>query len=171
MKTVKVIAAIFLAVGVFTGFIGWYPLIFSLGWPSIVLARMGVPHTWIVSAIVLLGGVASLSFWSRRRAWIPLVVASLVLPASYCVLAFWFVARAAVPLPATTPYDATPIKRLAYLQAFDSGYRDGSVGLMRSYCFSPEAETRGFLRRCVSGQRCLASHAWPRHVPANQAAF
>ena len=66
-------------------------------------------------------------------------------------LAFWFVARAAVPLPATTPYDPTPAKRLAYLQAFDSGYRNGSVGSIRSYCFSPEVETRGFYDGAYEG--------------------
>src|SRR5881392_3763144 len=137
-STVKVIVAIILPVSFFTVFVAWYPFVFSLAWPSLAVARLGVPHSWIVSAILLLGGVASLGFWSHRRGWIPVVVASLLLPASYCALAFWFVARAAVPLPATTPYDPTPAKRLAYLQAFDSGYRDGSVGSMRSYCFSPE---------------------------------
>jgi hypothetical protein len=150
-STVKVIIAMVLPVGVFTAFVAWYPFVFSLGWPSLTVARMGVPHSWILSAILLLVGVASLGFWSRRRGWIPVVVASLVLPATYCALAFWFVARAAVPLPATTPYDLTPAKRLAYLQAFDSGFRNGSVGLMRSYCFSPEVETRGFYDGAYEG--------------------
>jgi hypothetical protein len=32
-SAVKVIAAVFLTVGVFAAFIGWYPFVFSLGWP------------------------------------------------------------------------------------------------------------------------------------------
>jgi len=145
MKTsaVKVIASVVLVVGIFAAFVGWYPYVFSLGWPSLALARVGLPHSWVVSAVLLLGGVATLGFWSRRQGWIRVVNASLIFPAGYCVLAFWFVARASVPLPAGTPYDSTPAQRAAYLQAFDGGYRDGMVGSMRSYCFAPEAETRG----------------------------
>ena len=150
-SAVKAILAVVLAVGAFAAFIAWYPIVFSLGWPSLALARVGVPHSWVVSAILLVGGVTWLGFWSRRLAWSRVVIASLIFPAGYCVLAFFVVARSSVPLPAVTPYDSTPAQRVAYLQAFDSGYRDGTVGKMRSYCFSPEAETRGFYDGAYQG--------------------
>jgi hypothetical protein len=151
-SAVKVILAMVLAFGVFAAFVEWYyPFGFSLGWPSLALARIGVPHSWVLSAVLILGGVTWLGLWSRKRTWIRIVIASLVFPASYCVLAFLFLARASVPLPAVTPYDSTPAQRVAYLQAFDSGYRDGTVGCMRSYCFSPEAETRGFYDGAYQG--------------------
>lgn len=147
----KVVAAVVLAIGVFAAFLGRYPFFFSLGWPSLALARIGVPHSWVVSAILLVGGVTWLGFWSRRRAWIRVVIASLVLSASYCVLAFLFVARAPVPVPVSTPYDSMPAQRVAYLQAFESGYREGTIGFLRSYCFAPEAETRGFYDGAYQG--------------------
>jgi len=150
-SAVKVIAAVFLTVGVFAAFIGWYPFVFSLGWPSLALARVGLSHSWVISAVLILGGVTWLGFWSRRREWLRVVAASLLFPAAYCVFGFLFVARVSVPLPAVTPYDSTPAQRVAYLQAFDSGYRDGTVGMMRSYCFSPEAETRGFYDGAYQG--------------------
>ncbi|HEX5219120.1 MAG TPA: hypothetical protein VFZ59_06095 [Verrucomicrobiae bacterium] len=151
-SAVKVIAAPMLALGVLTAFIGWYPFAFSLAWPGLALARVGLPHSWILSAILLLGGVTWLAFWARKRTWLRVVIASLFFPACYCVIAFWFLARASVALPAVTPYDAMPAERVAYLQAFDSGYRDGTAGVIRSYCFSPEAETRGFYEGAYQGR-------------------
>jgi len=141
---VKVAVAVILAGGVFAAFIAWYPYVFSLVWPSLALARVGVPHSWVASAILLVGGVTWLGFWSRRRAWIRVIAASLIIPAGYSVLAYVFVTRASIPLPKTTPYDSTATERAVYLHAYDSGYRDGEVGSMRTYCFSPEAETKGF---------------------------
>lgn len=149
--SIKIVGLVVLAVGVLTVFLRWYPFFFALGWPSLGLARMGVPHSWMVTAIFLLGGMTALAFWVRRRSWVAWIVASVALPACYCALAFWFVARGAVPLPVTTPYDDTPAKRVAYLDAFESGYRDGSVGSMRSYCFYPEDETRGFYDGAYEG--------------------
>ncbi len=151
-QSAKGIVAVTLAVGVFAAFLTRYPFVFSLGWPSLALARGGVSHSWIASAIPLVGGVIWLSFWSRKRAWIRVIATSLILPASYCVLAFLFVARVSVPLPAITPYDSTAAERAAYLQAYDSGYRDGSLGCMRSYCFYPESETQGFYDGAYQGR-------------------
>lgn len=150
-QSAKGIVAVTLAVGVFAAFLMRYPFVFSLGWPSLALARVGVSHSWVVSAVLLVGGVAWLGFWSRKRVWIQVIATSLILPASYCVLAFIFVARASVTLPAVTPYDSTPAQRAAYLQAYDSGYRDGSLGWMRSYCFYPESETQGFYDGAYQG--------------------
>lgn len=67
------------------------------------------------------------------------------------MLAFLFVARASVPLPETTLYDSKPAQRVAYLQAYGNGYRDGMVGCMRTYCFYPEVETRGFYDGAYQG--------------------
>lgn len=145
--TVKVIVAIFLAVGVFAAYgayVTWFHFSSWLGWPSLGLARFGIPHSWIASAILFVGGFTWLGFWSRKRAWSWVVIVSLTIPASYSVAGYWFVARAPIPVPAATPYDSTPAQRAAYLQAYDSGYRYGTLGALQSYCFSPEAETRGW---------------------------
>jgi len=107
--------------------------------------------SWALSAIMLFGGITWLGFWSRRRAWSRVIIASLIFSASYCVLAFFFIARASVPLPETTSYDSIPAQRAAYLQSYDSGYREGMIGWTRSYCFLPEAETRGFYDGAYQG--------------------
>lgn len=164
----KVIAAVVLVLGVFAGFVSWYlPFMFSLAWPSLVLARVGVPHSWVFSAVLIIGGITWLGFWSRRRAWSRIIIASLFIPALYCLAAFLFVAHVPVPLPAMTPYDSTPAQRTAYLQAYDSGYRDGIVGRLRTYCFYPEAETKGFYDGVYQGNVVwyrMFGHSMPEHA-------
>jgi len=143
-KPAKVIVAIALAVAVFVAFLAWYSFPFSLVWPSLALARAGVSHSWVASALLLAGGVACLAIWSRRQAWLRVIIASVAFPVAYCVLAFYFVARVAIPLPAVTPYDSAPDQRAAYLETFKIGYREGTAGLIATYCFRPEIETRGY---------------------------
>jgi hypothetical protein len=48
-------------------------------------------------------------------------------------------------------YDSDPAQELAYRQSFDTGYRYGMIGVIRTYCFYPEPETRGFYEGSYSG--------------------
>jgi hypothetical protein len=162
--TIKAIVALVLAFGVFSAFIVWYPFAHSLIWPSLALARVGVPHSWVASAILFVGGFIWVGFWSRNHGWSRVIFASLVASASYCVIAFLFAARAPVPFPATTAYDSTPALRTAYLQAYDVGYRDGMLGVMRTYCFYPEVETRGFYDGAYQGTM-ISDRVFGRTMP------
>jgi hypothetical protein len=139
----KVIVAVVLAIGVLAAFVARYSVAPSLAWPSLALARAGFSHTWLVTVVLLVGGLCFLAFWSRRQSWVRVIVASLLIPAIYCQVAFWFTFRAAVPLPATTTYDSEPQQRVLYLQAYEEGYRDGAIGRLRTYCFRGKVETRG----------------------------
>ena len=143
--------AVVLGLGIWAAFLVWYPFPFSLAWPGLVLARVGVPHSWLFAVAVMVGLLVWLGFRSRSRAWWQVIAVSLLGPAGYCAVAFLFVARLPVPSPVTTPYEAVPKCRAAYLSAYESGYRDGMVGFIHTYCFFPEAETRGFYEGSFQG--------------------
>ena len=53
---VKVMVAVMLAPGVFAAFFAGHGFGSWLGWPRLALARVGVPHSWVASAILLVGG-------------------------------------------------------------------------------------------------------------------
>ncbi len=44
------------------------------------------------------------------------------------------------------------MEKEAYLKAYESGYRYGTLGIMQTYCFSPEFESRGFYDGAYQGQ-------------------
>jgi len=54
LRPPKFIVAITLAVAVFVAFLAWYGFPLSLLWPSLALARAGVSHSWIASAVLLI---------------------------------------------------------------------------------------------------------------------
>ena len=137
------IVAVGLGVGVWAALLVYFPYPFSLAWPGLVLARLGVQHSWVFAVLCVLGLLAGLGLWARRKAWCHLIIVSLLLSEAYAVVAFLYVARLPVPLPTVTPFDSSAIHRKEYLEAYDGGYRDGMMGMLRSYCFRPESETRG----------------------------
>ena len=114
-------------------FLAWYPFPFSLAWPGLFLARVGVPHSWLVAMVSMVGLLIWLALRSRNRAWWQAIAVSLLASGGYCAMGFLYVARLPVPLPPTTPYEKAPAQRAAYLQSYDSGYRDGMAGVLRSY--------------------------------------
>ena len=134
-----------LAMGSFAIFVSWlrFPP-FLLAWPSVALASVGMTYSWIVSAVIFVGGIVWLCFWSRNRRWKQVVIAGISIPFSYCATAYYFPHFATIPLPATTPYDSTPEHRVAYLQAYAVGYLNTMIGNQRTQCFAPEDETRGY---------------------------
>jgi hypothetical protein len=54
-------------------------------------------------------------------------------------------------LPERTPYDDDKTKHEVYNVAYVEGYRSGISGVLRSYCFAPEHETRGFYDGMLEG--------------------
>jgi len=144
IRILKPVVAVILGILVGAVFLYQYPFPFSLAWPGLALARIGVPHSWLFAAAVMVGLLIWLAISSRNRAWWQTICISLLVSGTYCALAQVYLARLPVPLPATTPYDTNAARRAAYLQSYDSGYRDGMAGVRRTYCFYPEAETRGF---------------------------
>lgn len=149
---VKAMIAVMLAVSVGGAFLAWYPFLFSLAWPGLILARFGVRHSWLFVVAFMLGVLLWLGLRSRHKPWWEVGLASVLVPASYCAFAFLYVARLPVPLPKTTPYDSVAAQRAGYLHSFDAGYRDGLTGRFRTYCFLPEAETRGFYEGAYHGR-------------------
>lgn len=144
MRSVKALVAVALGFSVGAAFLLWYPFAFSLAWPGLALARLGVSHSWLIAVALMVAFLIWFGRRSRSRPWWQVVAVSLFVSIGYCAVSFWYVARLPVPVPAVTPYESDPEQRAAYLQAYDSGYRDGMVGFFRTYCFYPEAETRGF---------------------------
>jgi len=157
MRIAKAVVAVALGVGVGAAFLAWYPFPFSLAWPGLVLARLGVPHSWLFAVVLMVALLVWFGLRSRSRAWWQVITVSLFVSLGYCAVAFLYLARLSVPLPTVTPYDAAPKQRAAYLQSYDSGYRDGMAGVLRTYCFYPEAETRGFYEGAYHG-----SEVWYR---------
>ena len=140
----KTIVAIGLAVSIFTAFVDWLRLVFLLAWPSLALARIGIPYSFVISVIVLVGGIIWLGFWARSRPWKQVIIASAIIPFSYCVMTYYYPRCVSIPLPVTTPYDSTPEHRVTYLRAYGSGYLNAMIGNQRTHCFAPEDETRGY---------------------------
>ena len=52
---VKAIVAPALALGTGAAFLAWYPFLFSLAWPGLILAQAGVPHSWLIAAALIVG--------------------------------------------------------------------------------------------------------------------
>ncbi len=125
-------------------FLVWYPFPFSLAWPGLALARVGVSHSWLLVVALIVGLLVWLGLRSRSRAWWQVVTVSFLVSAGYCAISFLYATRLPVPLPTITPYDTVPAQRAAYLQSYEFGYRNGMIGINRTYCFYPEVETRGF---------------------------
>ena len=141
--TAKPVVAVGLGVGVWAALLACFPYPFSLAWPGLVLARLGVPHSWSFAVLCVFGLLAGLGLWARRKAWCHVIMVSLLLSEAYAVVAFLYVARLPVPLPTVTPFDSSAIHRKEYLEAYDGRDRDGMMGMRRSYCFRPDTETRG----------------------------
>ena len=150
-RTIKAMTAVTLGVCVGAGFLVWYPFLFSLAWPGLVLARLGVAHSWSFAAATMIGLLVWLGLRSRDRTWWQVTLLSVVIPGAYCAFAFLYIARLPVPLPKATPYDTMLVQRSVYLESFDAGYRDGMAGLFRTYCFRPEVESRGFYEGSYHG--------------------
>jgi len=145
MRVARAILAVALAVGVSAAFLAWrYPFPFSLMWPGIALARLGVSHAWIFPAALMTSLLVWIGLWARRKAWWQAAGMSVLASAGYCALAWLYATRLPVPLPAVTPYDSEPERRRVFLESYDLGYRGGMLGHFPTFCFRPEVETRGF---------------------------
>jgi hypothetical protein len=143
-RTIKASVAAILGIGIGVAFLDWYPFPFSLAWPGLLLARAGLPHSWFLAAASMIGILVWFAFRSRGRAWIQVIAVPVLGSAAYCAIAFFYLARLPVPSPKTTPYEDAPAQRAVFLASYNSGYRDGMAGVDKSYCFRPEADTRGF---------------------------
>lgn len=143
IHSAKPVVAVGLGMGVWAALLAYFPYPFSLAWPGLVLARLGVQHSWLFAVLCVFGLLAGIGLWARGRAWWQVVAVSLLVSSAYGAMAFLYVARLPVPLPTVIPFDSSAIHRKEYLEAYDGGYRDGMMGMLRSYCFRPESETRG----------------------------
>jgi hypothetical protein len=157
LRIAKAVVAVSVGIGAGAAFLLWYPFPFSLAWPGLALARVGVPHSWLFAVMLMIALLVWFGLRARSRAWWQVITFSVVGSLGYCAVAFFYVARLSVPLPTVTPYDSVPDQRTAYLQSYDSGYRYGMVGVLRTYCFYPEAETLGFYEGAYHG-----SEVWYR---------
>lgn len=123
----------------------------SLAWPSLGLARIGIPHTWPVMVML----VPALLVWGclqcRDKPWWRILTTSLLGFVCYCAAAHVFLVHSPVPGPSTNPYGADPEKSAAFRSTYDEGFRTAMVGWFPSYCFRPEAETRGFYEGSLDG--------------------
>jgi hypothetical protein len=151
IRILKAIVAAALGIGMGEAFFVLCPFHLALAWPGIVLARVGVMHSWLFAVVLMVGILGWLGLRSRSKAWWQVVVVSLLVSAGYCAIAFLYVTRVPVPLPTTTPYDTVPAQRNTYLQSYEAGYRDSMSGINRTYCFYPEVETRGFYEGSYHG--------------------
>jgi hypothetical protein len=163
----KIFTASAITIAFFTVFLTWYPFVFSLAWPGLTLARFGLPYSSIFAAAVALSGLVWLAVRIRCQSWLRIVNGSAVFSAAYCGVAFLFAARLPIPSPAIAPYEVLPLQNAAYLKAYEEGYRYGTLGIIRTYCFAPESETSGFYDGLYQGQVVwwrFLGRAMPKHV-------
>lgn len=123
----------------------------SLAWPALGLARLGIPHTWPVVVVL----IPTLLVWGclqcRDKPWWRILAVSLLGFLCYSAAAKAFLVHSPVPVPSKDPYGADPSKRAAFRSGYDEGFRMAMVGRYPSYCFRPEAETRGFYEGSLDG--------------------
>lgn len=123
----------------------------SLAWPSLGLARLGIPHTWPVVVVL----VPTLLVWGclqcRDKPWWRILATSLLGFLGYCAAARAFLVHSPVSVPSTNPYGTDPAKSAVYRSGYDEGFRMAMVGRFPSWCFRPEAETRGFYEGSLDG--------------------
>jgi len=112
-------------------------------WPSVVIARLGLSHIWVITPIFVLVIFVALAFWLHRGRWWRAPVGGIGVALLYCSLAVVSIELLPVPLPAKTPYKAQTEQRATYLHSYADGYRTGLVGVFRSWCFMPDVETSG----------------------------
>jgi len=133
-------------------------------WPALLLARAGMSHTWLLLAGAAPVALALVAWGLRSRSlWLaPLL--GLVVPIAYCLVGALAFRLITVPTPTLTPYEADATQKQEYLTAYQSGYRSGLTGLVRTFCFAPRHMERGFgdgaaVGRAIYYTRCLGVSA------------
>jgi len=83
--------------------------------------------------------------WRRypSQPWPRVIAETATAAIVYSTGAHLFLMKLPAPVPTRTPFDQDVADRESYLAGFAEGYRDGVVGMFRTYCFRPEAETTG----------------------------
>ncbi|PAW76061.1 MAG: hypothetical protein B9S33_21190 [Pedosphaera sp. Tous-C6FEB] len=122
-------------------------------WPGVVLAMLGATHTWILPTLILLAApVGAVVGLRRRPRWLMAsVCAGFVV--CYYGLGVWWYRVVEVPLPLENPYAADTKQSAAYQTAYQEGYRHALSGSLMTYCFRPEAPTRGFYKGAMDGHK------------------
>jgi hypothetical protein len=128
---------------------------FLLLWPGIMLARLGLLHTWVAPAIGIPVVCLCLGWLSRRRNWFVAITLGVVCAFVYCLAGVLAFVRLSVPMPSVTPYDNDATKRKEYIETYAEGYHYGISGSLRTYCFAPEHTTRGFYDGMFQGRIVL----------------
>jgi hypothetical protein len=141
----KITVLLAIAISVCVVYCIWFPhWPFLVAWPGLVFARMGLSYSWIVTVFFVVGSICWLGTWFSKWRWRRVITVSLLLSVVYYSVGLLFAAYIPVPLPKITVYDEAPIQRAAYLKSFRRGYYDGVINDCHTYCFYPEAETKGF---------------------------
>lgn len=122
-------------------------------WPGVVLARFGATHTWILPTLILLAAPVGVVLGLRNRLrWLmSSVCAGFVV--AYYGLGVWWYRVVEVPLPPDNPYAADAKQAAAYQTAYQEGYHHALSGNLMTYCFRPEAPTRGFYKGAMDGHK------------------
>ena len=113
-------------------------------WPATLLSLTGFVGSWIVLVIATLGMFLAIAIRIRRAPCLLFALLGAITGVLYPVLGCRVLHHVPAPIPAHTPYDADPANKQIYIGAFADGYLCGIGGTLRTYCFSPEAPTRGF---------------------------
>lgn len=140
---------VFATVGYWLGSTYGNPVVILLMWPSVLLAMAGATHTWILSVLIVFALPMGVAAGFRQRSSRFLLGASAVFATCFCLLGLltfrllWSQAGA-IPAPPSNPYSADAARAEEYASTYREGYHSALTGSLRSYCFRPEAPTRGF---------------------------
>lgn len=134
-----------------------------LAWPAIGLAQAGINYAWLIIPSLFAGWLYWIGRQTFRQGWLRFSFMTVLLVASYCLLARWFLTGTPSPQPLSDRFAGDGSMQLAYRQAYDAGFRDGMVGMLRSYCFMPEAETLGSYEGAYAGMQ-VWSRMWGKSL-------
>ena len=124
-----------------------------LAWPAIALAQLGIKYSWLIIPSLFAGWLYWVGRQTFRQGWLRSSYMTVLVVAGYCLLARWFLTGTPSPPPLSDRFANDDSKQLVYRQAYDAGFRDGMVGMLRSYCFMPEAETLGSYEGAYTGMQ------------------
>lgn len=136
------------------------PVVVLLMWPSVLLAMAGAIHTWLLSAFLVLALPVVAATGLRKHSWNLQLGSSATLAAAYCLVGLltfrllWS-QPAAIPAPPSNPYSADAARAQEYASTYREGYHSALTGTLSTYCFRPEAPTRGFYTGQQDGHKVL----------------